>query len=481
MGTHSWNCLAVVPIALVVAAGCRTPTQVTVELTTDVPCSELPNTTARVGRLGAELESRAPSVVTLACAPNGRIGSFVVAPSGELGDEFAVKVVLAHGSSSTDACDAAEQNGTKLAGCIRARRALRFSPHDELMLPIALRQDCDSVLCPELTTCVHGECRPATIPDPRLCQGAGCSDTTLQPGSSPDGGTNMPPSSSCANLSADCGSTATDNCCNSPLLMGGTFGRDNGVQTTVSSFRLNKYEVTVGRFRAFVDAAIAGYTPANGSGKHAYLAGGGLINLWDMGNLERGWVEAWNMFLPTDKFTWDDVNHLGCVGTSWTSKPGTNEQKPVTCVNWFQAYAFCIWDGGFLPSYNEFSYARVGGEAQRPYPWGSDPITPDRATYCSSGDCMLARPSDVGSKPTGDGLFFQSDLVGSVSEFVLDGFNGLDPCKDCMSLADWPPQIVPHIGGAYNSPPDQLELRYMWTDATENGLGDAGFRCALPP
>jgi len=54
---------------------------------------------------------------------------------------------------------------------------------------------------------------------------------------------------------------------------------------SVSAFRLDKYVVTVGRFRQFVhalypdggsDAALA-WTPAPGSGKHAHLnAGHGL-------------------------------------------------------------------------------------------------------------------------------------------------------------------------------------------------------------
>ena len=43
----------------------------------------------------------------------------------------------------------------------------------------------------------------------------------------------------------------------------------------------------------------------------------------------------------------------------------------MNCVNWFEAYAFCIWDGGFLPSDTEWEYAAAGGSLQREYPWGS--------------------------------------------------------------------------------------------------------------
>jgi formylglycine-generating enzyme required for sulfatase activity len=38
----------------------------------------------------------------------------------------------------------------------------------------------------------------------------------------------------------------------------------------------------------------------------------------------------------------------------------------------FETYAFCIWDGGFLPSEAEYTYAAAGGTEHRQYPWGAD-------------------------------------------------------------------------------------------------------------
>jgi len=48
----------------------------------------------------------------------------------------------------------------------------------------------------------------------------------------------------------------------------------------VGDFKLDKYEVTVGRFRQFVAAwnGGAGYTPPAGSGKHTHLNGGNGLN-----------------------------------------------------------------------------------------------------------------------------------------------------------------------------------------------------------
>ncbi len=119
---------------------------------------------------------------------------------------------------------------------------------------------------------------------------------------------------------------------------------------TVSGFRLDKYLVTVGRFRQFVNAVFppdggSGWSPAPGSGKHLHLNGGNGLNATGGGH-EPGWM------------TTDDVNiaptdtNLACqaVYATWTNMAGTKETWPVNCVNWYDAYAFCIWDGGFLPS-----------------------------------------------------------------------------------------------------------------------------------
>src|SRR5258707_434258 len=116
-------------------AGCRTATQVTVELVTDVACETKPSTAARVGTLGSDIDTRPASVAPTACGAGGRIGSFVVIPSGSSKEAFAVKVVLARGRT-VDSCGAAERTSGDFTGCIVARRALRFIPHTELTLPI---------------------------------------------------------------------------------------------------------------------------------------------------------------------------------------------------------------------------------------------------------------------------------------------------------------------------------------------------------
>ena len=139
----------------------------------------------------------------------------------------------------------------------------------------------------------------------------------------------------------------------------------------MSGFRLDKYLATVGRFRAFVAASVAGWVPAAGSGKHVHLNGGqGLVNSGGAG-YEPGWDPTDTLELATTSADW--MARLNCEPSfhTWTDIPGQNESLPINCVDWYEAYAFCIWDGGFLPSEAEWEDAAAGGAEQRAYPWGS--------------------------------------------------------------------------------------------------------------
>jgi hypothetical protein len=58
---------------------------------------------------------------------------------------------------------------------------------------------------------------------------------------------------SCSGLAATCGPNRNANCCESSVVCGGTYNRSNDANSpaTVSDFRLDSYEITVGRFRSF--------------------------------------------------------------------------------------------------------------------------------------------------------------------------------------------------------------------------------------
>ena len=72
-------------------------------------------------------------------------------------------------------------------------------------------------------------------------------------------------------------------------------------------------------------------------------------------------------------------------------------QRGVEAESWYDAYAFCIWDGGFLPSEAELEYAAAGGSQQREYPWGStDPGTDSQHAIYGCSD-LPSPPAAAGA------------------------------------------------------------------------------------
>jgi sulfatase modifying factor 1 len=306
----------------------------------------------------------------------------------------------------------------------------------------------------------------------------------------------------------DCGAKH-ESCCTSLEVTGGAYYRDytnTGIgptgetdPATVSGFRLDKYDVTVGRFRQFVAAWSGGigFTPPAGSGKHAHLNGcRGLVNAAEDAGVayEDGWVSLDDgMIAPTDV---DLVCGPLPAFATWTHSAGDNETRPITCVNWYEAYAFCIWDGGFLPTEAEWEYAAAGGRLQREYPWGSTApetgnqyaIYGDGAGNCyypSLGPCSgVVNIAPVGTATLGAGLWGQLDLVGDVAVWLLDGFapRYVDSCVDCayLPLATDDSERV-FRSEYYGTTASNLLVWDRYGDgATDRGRG-LGFRCARAP
>jgi len=184
----------------------------------------------------------------------------------------------------------------------------------------------------------------------------------------------------------------------------------------------------------------AGYTPPAGSGKHRHLNGGNGLNAAE-GGYEPGWVASDDGNIGPTSSTLFNCSGNGVYAT-WTPVPDSQENLPINCVNWYEAYAFCIWDGGFLPSDAELEYAAAGGSQQREYPWGmTDPGSssqyaiydcyyPNVTGGCTSGMLHIA---PVGTATLGGGLWGQLDLAGNIWEWDLDWWSTqyVSPCADC--------------------------------------------------
>ena len=157
------------------------------------------------------------------------------------------------------------------------------------------------------------------------------------------------------------------------------------------------------------------------------------------------------------------------------------DQKGLNCVPWYVLFAFCVWDGGRLPTNAEWGFAAAGGDEQRMFPWGNMPekdfariadndelsfaplfdpgqkyvvaslwdpkVGPNDfpANYVHTWGGQFRTRSDnaahiapVGRRAAGNGRWGHADLAGGMLEWTLDeGPARAGNCTDCANV-DWP-------------------------------------------
>jgi len=278
---------------------------------------------------------------------------------------------------------------------------------------------------------------------------------------------------SCSGLAATCGSS--ESCCKSVLIPGNavgsrcegeTFFRDYDAATDlyetkfapaqVSDHYVDKFDVTIGRYKQFLaayDAWRAAGHPTVGEGAHPKIT-------------SSGWVATWPLAL--DAATMKTQLNTGTWYTSWIPDETSTARdlRGINSQTWYEAFAFCLWDGGRLPTEAEMLYGSMGGSEQRAYPWSSPAsstlITNAHASYACMGDgiagCSNADYPNVGSFPLGDARWGQADLVGGSWEWVFDQFTGSGyPANStgglCINCADLTVATSRHIRGGYQAAP----------------------------
>jgi formylglycine-generating enzyme required for sulfatase activity len=288
---------------------------------------------------------------------------------------------------------------------------------------------------------------------------------------------------SCASLSPTCGPNHDEDCCTTIPLEGGAYpryGHDltkyEAYQATVSAFALDKFEVTVARFRAFVESTSRDPSACSGQNPN---------NPDDL-----GWDPSWSALLLDSGAAYGEALTCPNFGT-WTDQSGPNDNRPINCITWYEAQAFCIWDHGRLPTLAEWNYAAAGGADERLYPWGSD--LPDASyadfscDYPPGFQCYdINTIARVGSFPDGGAKWGQQDMAGNLTEWVQDG---LDPtlnqgagCTNCAYLGS--PDFRILRGGSWQTFDTDLrsvEVRGVDLAATAKRDDTIGFRCARNP
>jgi formylglycine-generating enzyme required for sulfatase activity len=149
-------------------------------------------------------------------------------------------------------------------------------------------------------------------------------------------------------------------------------------EVTVPSFEAMKTEVTVGMYRACVDAGVCS-EPSTGS------------------------------YFTSASYNWNYMDR---------------EDHPINGVSWYDARTFAQWVGGDLPSESMWEYMARSRGQDITYPWGNNSPTCNLAVFhdgqTQGNGCGEDRTWPVCSKPAGNSDQDLCDLSGNVREWVLD-------------------------------------------------------------
>lgn len=155
-----------------------------------------------------------------------------------------------------------------------------------------------------------------------------------------------------------------------------------GHEVTLPAFRIDKYDVTTGQYRACVDA---------------------------------GSCTAARTTVPEEPhtITTEPMCNWGVEG---------RDDHPINCVDWSQAVAYCEWAGKRLPTEAEWEKAARGADGRK-FPWGNAAVDCNLANYFPPGNACVGATSPVGSNPAGVSPTGALDMAGNVWQWVADWYD----------------------------------------------------------
>lgn len=208
---------------------------------------------------------------------------------------------------------------------------------------------------------------------------------------------------------------------------------DKPTTVRVASFRIDRHEVTNAQYRAFLDFVRSSNDTAFAHEKQPRIKD------------------------HTSKFSADEAFN--------------RDDQPVVGVDWFDAYAYCRWVGGRLPSGDEWEFA-ARGTTKRLYPWGDL----FRAANCVGSEGDADAPAAADSSPEGASMFGVLHLAGNAEEWTSEDKEGGNGEQKILRGGEWS-QACEISGVSYTrrvSAPVDYPSR---SGGTSRG-SEVGFRCA---